>query len=65
MLEFAICGELSLDGRLKEIKGALPMSLGLKEKKVERLILPKKNLIEVVNINGIKIFRRTRGSLWI
>jgi len=54
--EFAICGELSLDGKLKEIKGALPMSIGLKEMGVKKLILPKKNLIEVSNVNGIKIY---------
>ncbi|UCD54772.1 MAG: YifB family Mg chelatase-like AAA ATPase [Candidatus Omnitrophota bacterium] len=56
LLEFAICGELSLDGRLKEIKGALPISIGLKEKGIQNLILPKKNLIEVSNVNGIKIY---------
>ncbi|MEE9500380.1 MAG: YifB family Mg chelatase-like AAA ATPase [Candidatus Omnitrophota bacterium] len=54
--EFAICGELSLDGNLKEIKGALPISIGLKEKGIENLILPKKNLVEVSNVNGIKIY---------
>ena len=56
ILEFAFCGELSLDGKLKEIKGALPMSIGLKEKGVGKLVLPKKNLIEISNINGIKIY---------
>lgn len=56
LLEFAICGELSLDGKLKEIKGALPISLGLKENNVEKLILPKKNSAEISNVNGIRIF---------
>ena len=56
LLEFAISGELSLDGQLKGIKGALPMSIGLKEKNVEKLIFPRKNLIEVSNVNGIKIY---------
>jgi len=56
LLEFAFCGELSLEGKLKEIRGGLPMSLGLKEKGVEKLILPKKNLIEVSSVNGIKIY---------
>ena len=27
LLEYVICGELSLDGKLKEIQGALPISL--------------------------------------
>ncbi len=54
--EFAISGELSLDGKLKEIRGALPISLGLKEKGVKQLIMPKKNLLEVSNVNDIKIY---------
>ena len=56
LVEFASSGELSLDGKLKQIKGALPIALGLKEKGIEKLLLPKKNLVEVVSINGIKIY---------
>ncbi|MCQ9206571.1 MAG: YifB family Mg chelatase-like AAA ATPase [Omnitrophica bacterium] len=56
LLRFAICGELSLGGKLKEIRGALPISIGLKEQGVHGLILPKKNLLEVVNVNEIKIY---------
>jgi len=56
LLEFAICGELSLDGKLKEIRGALPISIGLKEKGIKNLILPKKNLAEVSSVTGIKIY---------
>lgn len=59
--EFVICGELSLDGKLKEIKGALAMSCGLKEKGAEKLIFPKKNLIEVSRVAGVKIY--TFGNL--
>ncbi|MFH1593693.1 MAG: YifB family Mg chelatase-like AAA ATPase, partial [Candidatus Omnitrophota bacterium] len=54
--ECAFCGELSLDGRLKGVRGALPISLGLAEMRVKRLILPKKNLAEVVYVNGIDIY---------
>ncbi len=56
LLEYAFCGELSLEGSLKEIRGALPISLGLKKEGVEKLILPKKNLLEVQNVNTIKIY---------
>lgn len=56
LLECAICGELSLDGKLKEIRGALPTSIGLKEKGVRTLILPRKNLIEVSSVTGLKIY---------
>jgi magnesium chelatase family protein len=53
---FVFCGELSLDGHLKEITGALPIAIGLKDKGVDKLILPKKNLKELTNVNGIEIF---------
>lgn len=56
LLEFVFCGELSLDGKLKEIRGALPVSIGLKEKGVKKLVLPKRNLIEVSSVSGIKIY---------
>lgn len=56
LMEFVICGELSLDGKLKAIKGALPVSLGLKENGIKKIILPHKNLIEVANISGPEIF---------
>lgn len=56
LLEFAVCGELSLGGRLKQIRGALPISLGLKERGIKKLILPKKNLMEVESVRGIEIY---------
>ncbi|NQU95961.1 MAG: YifB family Mg chelatase-like AAA ATPase [Candidatus Omnitrophica bacterium] len=56
LLEFAFCGELSLEGYLKEIRGALPISLGLKKEGIKKLILPKKNLLEVQNVNTMEIY---------
>jgi len=56
LIGFAVSGELSLDGKLKEIRGALPMCIGLKEKAVNKIILPKNNLIEVSGIKGIDIY---------
>jgi magnesium chelatase family protein len=42
-----ICvGELSLDGRLKPVKGVLSFSLTAKDKKWEQIILPKQNAVE-------------------
>ena len=38
-----ICGELSLDGRIKHIRGALPIALKLKELNKDKIILPKDN----------------------
>ena len=56
LLEFATSGELSLDGSLKEIRGVLPMALGLKEKGIKNFILPRKSLIEVIDVSDIKIY---------
>ena len=55
LLQFAVCGELSLDGKLKEIRGALPISIGLREKGVRKLVLPKRNFKEVSSIDNIQI----------
>ncbi len=52
----ALCGELSLDGKLKEIRGALPIVLGAKEKGISSMIIPKRNLNELSSIGGIDIF---------
>jgi len=56
LFEFAAVGELSLDGKLKEIRGALPMCVGLKEKGVGKIMLPKSNLAEVMHVTGVKIY---------
>jgi len=48
-------GELSLDGKLRPIKGVLPIALMAKEKKIEELILPKENAAEAAIIKGIKV----------
>ena len=48
-------GELSLDGRLRPIKGVISFALACKEKKIEELILPKENAAEAGLIKEIKI----------
>src|SRR6478672_9028586 len=37
---YALCGELSLNGNLREIRGALAIAIGAKEAEIRRLILP-------------------------
>ncbi len=48
-------GELSLDGKLRPIKGILPIALMAKEEKIEEIILPKKNAAEAAMIKDIKV----------
>ena len=46
-------GELSLDGRVKAVKGALPIAAGLRGKKdVPALILPRENAPEAAAVAG-------------
>jgi len=48
-------GELSLDGKLRPIKGALSFALMAKKQGFKELILPKQNAKEASLINDIKI----------
>ncbi len=49
-------GELSLDGSLRPIKGALPIALMARARKFECLILPRANLGEATGVEGIRIY---------
>lgn len=51
-----ILGELSLDGLVRPIKGALPMSICAKEKGMAGLYLPKENAGEAAVVEGISIY---------
>lgn len=48
-------GELSLDGRLRPVKGVLSFALAAKEKGEVEIILPKANAPEAALIKGIKV----------
>lgn len=50
-----IFGELSLDGALKPIKGALPLVLAAKNQGFEHVIIPSANSLEVQVVKGIEI----------
>ena len=47
-------GELSLDGKLRPIKGVLSITMNAKKKGFTEVILPKENSAEASLINGIK-----------
>ncbi len=48
-------GELSLDGELRQVRGALPLTLAAKRLGFARVVLPAANSPEVGIIQGIKI----------
>lgn len=53
---YMISGELSLDGRIKSIKGALSMAITAREQKFKGLILPQENAKEAAVVNGIQVY---------
>ena len=59
--EFLFCGELSLDGKLKPIRGALPIAMGIKAMGRQKFILPKENAKEASTVSEIEAY--PAGSL--
>jgi len=55
MNSVALFGELSLDGSVQPINGALPMVISAKENGISTVILPDKNACEVSCIQDIRI----------
>ena len=54
--EYVIMGELSLDGSLKPIKGALPIAIQTRAEKYKGLILPKENAREAALVNNLEVY---------
>jgi len=54
--EYVIMGELSLDGSLQPIKGALPIAIKAKEEGFKGFILPKQNAKEAAIVNDLKVY---------
>src|SRR5574344_44395 len=54
--KYLIMGELSLDGSLQAIKGALPIALEAKAEGFKGFILPKCNAQEAAIVNGLDIY---------
>ncbi len=53
---YLILGELSLDGSIQPIKGALPMAIEARNNGVKGLILPKQNAQEAAIVDNLKVF---------
>ncbi len=49
-------GELSLDGRLRPVKGALPITVEAKKKGIKQIILPKDSSLEASIVSGIDVY---------
>jgi len=54
--DYLIMGELSLDGNLQPIKGALPIAIKAREEGFKGFILPNQNAKEAAIVNNIKVY---------
>ena len=53
--EYLIMGELSLDGSLQPIKGALPIAIKAREEGFKYLIIPKENAEEAAIVDNLEV----------
>lgn len=53
---FIMMGELSLDGNLQPIKGALPIAIKARQEGFEGFILPKENAREAAVVDTLKVY---------
>ncbi|MCQ2329086.1 MAG: YifB family Mg chelatase-like AAA ATPase [Paludibacteraceae bacterium] len=53
--DFLMMGELSLDGSLKSVQGALPMAILAKEQGFKGIILPEENAMEAAVVEGLDV----------
>jgi magnesium chelatase family protein len=54
--EHLILGELSLDGLIRPIKGALPMAMAAKENGLRGVFLPVENAAEAAVVEGVDVY---------
>ena len=54
--KYVIMGELSLDGTLRPIKGALPIAIQSRKEKFKGFILPKQNAKEAAIVNDLEVY---------
>jgi len=49
-------GELSLDGGIRGVRGALPIAIEARGKKIPRLIVPELNAREAAMVGGVEVY---------
>ena len=54
--DYMMVGELSLDGTLQPIKGALPIAIRARKEKFKGLIVPKQNVREAAVVNNLEVY---------
>lgn len=62
---YMIMGELSLDGSLQPIRGALPIALQARDQGFEGIIVPEQNVREAAVVEGIRVYgARSLGEVF-
>src|SRR4029079_5492313 len=56
LTDYTIMGELSLDGTVRAIKGALPIAIQARKEKFKGLIVPKQNAREAAMVNNLLVY---------
>lgn len=56
LMHYMVLGELSLDGSLQPIRGALPIAIKARELGYEGLIVPEQNVHEAAVVNRLKVY---------
>ncbi len=51
-----LVGELALDGRIRAIRGALPIAVAARRNNFKRLLLPVENASEAAVVNGLDVY---------
>ncbi len=54
--KYVMMGELSLDGTLQPIKGALPIAIKAREEEFKGVILPKENANEAAVVDSLEVY---------
>lgn len=56
LADYVIMGELSLDGEIRPIKGALPIAVQARKEQYKGLIVPKQNAREAAIVNNLDVY---------
>ncbi len=54
--EYVMVGELSLDGGVRGVRGALPIAVAARAKKIPNLIVPEVNAREAAVVSGVSVY---------
>src|SRR5438309_11745259 len=56
LTEYVMVGELSLDGGIRGVRGALPIAIAACAKKIANLIVPEVNAREAAVVSGVNVY---------